>query len=291
MNGKVILAILVVISGAVGYVFYSSTQSEWNDVESMEAPNEPVADSDNKAPTEPQPKPEPPKQAPVEDSEPAEPEPAKQVEPEPQPEPEPEPVEPDLVTAPDSVNNSDARVKQAMTDLAQRMVRWLVPAEQVRKWVLTVDLVADGKIPYKHAPLKYDRDPFLVLPTGDKTYVADSGNYSRWDGLIGVISEIPVQDAARYYREWLPLLEKAYDELGKPGNFHNRFMAALGQIRTVSEPPAGATLVRPHIFYQYADPELESASPLSKWMWRLGPENMLELQDFARNLSAELNYR
>ena len=287
MNGKVILAILVVISGAVGYVFYSSTQSEWNDVESMEAPAEPVADVEEKEPVKPQPKPkpEPPKQATADDSEQADPEPVKQVE------EEPEPVEPDLVTAPDSVNNSDPRVKEAMTDLAQRMVRWMVPAEQVRKWVLTIDLVADGKIPYKHAPVKYDRDPFLVLPAGDNTYVADSGNYSRWDGMIGVISEIPVQDAARYYREWLPLLEKAYDELGKRGNFHDRFMAALGQIRSVSEPPMGATLVRPHIFYQFADPELESASPLSKGMWRLGPENMLELQDFARNLSAELNYR
>ena len=285
MNGKVILAILVVISGAVGYVFYSSTQSEWNDVESMEAPTEPVVDVDEKEPVKPEPKPEPPKQATADDSEQTDPEPVKQVE------EEPEPVEPDLVTAPINVNNSDPRVKQAMTDLAQRMVRWMVPAEQVRKWVLTIDLVADGKIPYKHAPVKYDRDPFLVLPTGDDTYVADSGNYSRWDGMIGVISEIPVQDAARYYREWLPLLEKAYDELGKQGNFHDRFMAALGQIRSVSEPPMGATLVRPHIFYQFADPELESASPLSKWMWRLGPENMLELQDFARNLSAELNYR
>ena len=68
-------------------------------------------------------------------------------------------------------------------------------------------------------------------------------------------------------------------------------MEMLGEIRSVGEPPMGATLVRPHIFYQYADPELEAASPLTKWMWRLGPENMLELQDFARNLSAELKYR
>lgn len=287
MNGKVILAILVVISGAVGYVFYSSSQSEWNDVESMETPEEPATEAVKKPQEKPEPKPEPPMESPAEEAGQSAPEPVEDV----KEEPEPEPVEPDLVTAPDSVNNSDQRVKQAMTDLAQRMVRWMVPAEQVRKWVLTIDLVADGKIPYKHAPVKYDRDPFLVLPAGDDTYVADSGNYSRWDSMIGVISDIPVQDAARYYREWLPLLEKAYDELGKQGTFHDRFMVALGQIRSVSEPPMGATLVRPHIFYQYADPELESASPLSKWMWRLGPENMLELQDFARNLSAELNYR
>ncbi|WP_372749806.1 DUF3014 domain-containing protein [Litorivivens sp.] len=288
MNGKVILAILVVISGAVGYVFYSSTQSEWNEVEPVSESAESTTKEDAVT-VEPEPKSVPKKDpAPVVEA-PA-PTPAPKVTTETEQE-EPKVAAPDLVTAPKSVNNSDARVKEAITDLAQRMVRWMVPAEQVRKWVLTIDLVADGKIPYKHAPIKYDRDPFLVLPAGDETYVSDSGNYSRWDDLIGVISEVPVQDAARYYREWLPLFEKAYDELGKQGNFHDRFMAALGQVRSVSEPPMGATLVRPHIFYQFADPELEAASALTKWMWRLGPENMLELQDFARNLSAELTYR
>ncbi|WP_372778718.1 DUF3014 domain-containing protein [Litorivivens sp.] len=284
MNGKIILAILVAISGAVGYVFYTSSQSEWNEVSEPEPVVEPVAP---KAEPEPEPPKSEPKPEPVEKPEPVaeEPEPVEVAE------EEPVAPEPDLVQAPDSLAGSDATVKQAVTDLAQKMVRWLTPAEQIRKWVLTVDLLASDKIPYKHTPVKYEKDPFLVLPTGDKTYVADSGNYSRWNEIVAVVSEIPVQDAARYYREWSPLLEKAYDELGKQGSFHERFMVALAKMRAVSEPPVGATLVRPHIFYQYADPELEAASPLTKWMWRLGPDNMLELQDFARNLSAELKYR
>ncbi|MBB3047062.1 hypothetical protein FHR99_001298 [Litorivivens lipolytica] len=285
MNGKIILAILVAISGAVGYVFYTSSQSEWNEISEPEPVVEPAA------PAAPEPEPEPPKPEP-------EPEPEPQPEPEPEPEEpveeESEPVakpEPQLVQAPDKLAGSDSKVQQAVTDLAQRLVRWVTLPEQIRKWVLTVDLMASEKIPYKHSPIKYDKDPFLVLPTGDETYVADSGNYSRWNDIVGVVADIPVQDAARYYREWSPLLEKAYDELGKQGSFHERFMVMLDEMRSVSEPPVGATLIRPHIFYQYADPELEAASPLTKWMWRLGPDNMLELQDFARNLSAELKYR
>lgn len=291
MNGKVILAILVVIAGAVGYVFYSSSTSDWNQVaqEESQTPEpeitvpKPESPAGNKAPeaVTPEPKPE----------STAEPE-VEAAEPEPVPEPEPEVApEPQLVSAPISLNNSDARVKQAVTDVAQRMVRWLTPPEQIRKWVLAVDLIADGKIPYKHSPVKYEKDPFLVLPNGAESYVADAGNHSRWDALIAVTSDIPVKDAARYYREWLPLLERAYGELGKPGTFNQRFLTALGRIRSVGEPPTGAKLVRPHVFYEYADPELEGASPLSKWVWRLGPENMLELQDFARNLSAELSYK
>lgn len=285
MNGKIILAILVAISGAVGYVFYTSSQSEWNEVSESEPVVEPVSPTAEPEPEPPKPEPKP---EPAEEPEPVEV--AEQSEPVDVAE-EPVAPEPDLVQAPDSLAGSDATVKQAVTDLAQKMLRWLTPAEQIRKWVLTVDLLASDKIPYKHTPVKYEKDPFLVLPTGDKTYVADSGNYSRWNEIVAVVSEIPVQDAARYYREWSPLLEKAYDELGKQGSFHERFMKALANMRAVSEPPVGATLVRPHIFYQYADPELEAASPLTKWMWRLGPDNMLELQDFARNLSAELNYR
>ncbi|HCS26582.1 MAG TPA: hypothetical protein DIW43_03960 [Spongiibacteraceae bacterium] len=291
MNGKVILAILVVISGAVGYVFYSSSTSEWNQVEQEEtqAPEPEVSEPE---PAEPEPVekkvPEPvaaePEPTPAAEDEPSEPEPAA--------EPEPEvSQEPQRVSAPISLNNSDPRVKQAVTDLAQRMVRWLTPPEQIRKWVLAVDLVAEGKIPYKHSPVKYEKDPFLVLPSGNERYVADAGNHSRWDALIAVMADIPVKDAARYYREWLPLLERAYGELGKSGTFNQRFLTALGRIRAVGEPPTGAALHRPHVFYEYVDPELEGATPLTKWVWRLGPENMLELQDFARNLSAELSYR
>ncbi len=285
MNGKVILAILVLIAGAVGYVFYSSSTSDWNQVEQVEESHS-ETEVEEPTPVEPEP---------AQPQEPAAPEPVvpEKVEPEPEPAPvaEPEIVEPQLVTAPVSLNNSDSRVKVAMTDLAQRMVRWMTPPEQIRKWVLAVDLAADGKIPYKHSPVKYEKDPFLVLPRGADSYIADAGNHSRWDPLIAVLTDIPVKDAARYYREWLPLLERAYGELGKSGSFNQRFLAALGRIRAVSEPPSGASLVRPHVFYEYADPELEGATPLTKWVWRLGPENMLELQDFARNLSAELSYR
>lgn len=285
MNGKVIFAILVVIAGAVGYVFYSSSTSEWNQVEQeqVQTPEVEVAE------------PKPAKPVPVEDKPQelvaAEPKPEAKLElaaPELEPEasPEPQRVDPPL-----SLNNSDQRVKQAVTDLAQRMVVWLTPPEQIRKWVLAVDLIADGKIPYKHSPVKYEKDPFLVLPTGADNYVADSGNHSRWDALIAVMAAIPVKDAARYYREWLPLLERAYGELGKQGTFNQRFLTALGRIRAVGEPPSGATLIRPHVFYEYSDPELEGAAPLTKWVWRLGPENMLELQNFARNLSIELSYQ
>lgn len=291
MNGKVILAILVVIAGAVGYVFYSSSTSEWNQVEqeedSVPAPEAKMPKPAKSVPVE---KPVPEPVAPAAEPEPKPAPVVETTEPEPVPEPEVIP-EPQRVSAPISLNNSDPRVKQAVTDLAQRMVRWLTPPEQIRKWVLAVDLAADGKIPYKHSPVKYDKDPFLVLPGGDERYIADAGNYSRWDGLVAVIADIPVKDAARYYRDWLPLLERAYGELGKPGTFNQRFLTALGHIRAVGEPPTGATLHRPHVFYEYLDPQLEGATPLTKWVWRLGPENMLELQDFARNLSAELSYR
>lgn len=288
MNGKVIFALLVVIAGAVGYVFYSSSTSQWNQIEQEEA-SEQKPKVAEPAPVKPAPVVKKAPEAVVEEPEQeAEPEVAPEIEAEPEPEVRPEPQR---VSPPVSLSNSDQRVKQAITDLAQHLVRWLTPAEQIRKWVLTVDLIADGKIPYKHSPVKFEKDPFLVLSNSPESYVADSGNHSRWDPLIAVISDIPVKDAARYYRDWLPLLERAYGELGKPGAFNQRFMEALGRIRAVGEPPVGAKLMRPHVFYQYADAELEGASPLTKWVWRLGPENMLELQDFARNLSAELSYQ
>jgi len=93
---------------------------------------------------------------------------------------------------------------------------------------------------------------------------------------------------ARYYREWQPLLEKAYRELGKPGSFDQRLRGAIERVLAVKPLQQQADLKRPGVFYQYDNPMLEKSSDLNRLMWRLGEANTQRLQAYLKKLSAEL---
>jgi len=47
-------------------------------------------------------------------------------------------------------------------------------------------------------------------------------------------------------------------------------------------------LIQPKVFYQYADPRLESRSAGQKFMMRLGPENAAKVKAKLREIRAEL---
>jgi hypothetical protein len=47
-------------------------------------------------------------------------------------------------------------------------------------------------------------------------------------------------------------------------------------------------LVQPNVMYEFANPELESLSPLQKQVLRMGPENVRRLQSYLRDLAAAM---
>ena len=52
--------------------------------------------------------------------------------------------------------------------------------------------------------------------------------------------------------------------------------------------PEQPELVRPSVYYRYADAKYENASDLQKFMWRIGPDNALRLQRYLRELEQAL---
>lgn len=82
------------------------------------------------------------------------------------------------------------------------------------------------------------------------------------------------------YREWLPILEKAYSEQGKPDTFDQRARQTISQVLGAEQLSDTPALTRPSVLYRYADETLEQASDVDKLLWRMGPENSAQLQDF-----------
>jgi hypothetical protein len=172
-------------------------------------------------------------------------------------------------------------------DLAPAMASWLIPEEQVRKWVLTVDLMAEGKLPRRYRPLNY---PMAAFKVDEKAgaLVSDPLNYERANILLDQVLAIEPARLASYYRQWQPLLDEAYRELGKPGTFDQRLRMAIKQVLAVKPRGEQASLKRPGVFYQYADPELEKSPELDRLLWRLGDDNTQRLQAYLQKLNTEL---
>lgn len=200
------------------------------------------------------------------------------------PAPEPSRVE---IPPPADLADSDSAVQSALKLLAPDLSQWFIPDEQIRKWVLTVDLVADGKLPKRYRPIDYPMDKFAVEKQGD-TLVAADANYDRLTPLLDKVTAIDTALLAEYYVDWEPLLEKAWREQGKPGTFRDRLLTALSQILAVNPREEKAALERPSVFYRYKDNDLEDASDIEKLGWRMGEDNLLNLQAFARDLRQQI---
>lgn len=198
-----------------------------------------------------------------------------------------------LIDLPAGLNQSDSSVASVMAELSPTLAQWLVPQEQVRKWVLAIDLLADGKLPQRHRPISFSAPGFQVetlidagaatIP-GDERYLAARVNSQRFNALIATLDDIDVRTAGRYYNAWLPMLEQAYGELGKKDRFSERVVKAVDNILAAKTMPAKGVLKQPHVLYEYESSKLEQYSALDKAMWRLGDANRVAVQTFAKEL-------
>ncbi|MCR8923517.1 DUF3014 domain-containing protein [Dasania sp. GY-MA-18] len=227
--------------------------------------------------------------------------PAPQLAPEPEPAPvmrkEPEALEPvaepepdpnaDLLPPPVSLDSSDEDVKALAESLAPSLKAWLQPQQQLRKWVATVDMMADGSFPRKYPALVYPLGKFEVEKNNGVLRASESNN-KRVDALVKAVTAIDPQLLARYYRYWQPLLDKAYSEQGRSELFSDRLMKSIERIITLEPAPLRAELVQPHVFYRYKDEALEKRSDLDKMIWRLGRDNQKALQAFLTEFKQQL---
>lgn len=188
-----------------------------------------------------------------------------------------------IVAPPPSLRESDDAVKAAASELSPQLGEWLTPQEQIRKSVLLVDLAASGRVPVKNRPLNYPAGRFEVERRDNAIYLSEE-NFERAETLVDTLTAIPPAQLARYYRTWQPLLEEAYQELGRSESFDARVSKAIDQVLATEPLRGDVQLEQPSVFYTYADPELESANDISKFLWRLGPENTEQLQAYVREL-------
>jgi hypothetical protein len=188
----------------------------------------------------------------------------------------------DLPPAPASLDESDAATILAAQELSPALSESLQGDQQIRKWVIMVDIFADGNLPNKNLPIRYAMKNFAIKSGQEEKIFLDEANYERAKPLINAFTAIPPDAMAKHYRSWKPLLEQAYAELGKPDTFETRIRTMIFRVLAVQTLASPPELKQPSVYYTYADPELEKADSLSKFLWRLGPENLTKIQTWLR---------
>ena len=92
-----------------------------------------------------------------------------------------------------------------------------------------------------------------------------------------------------FYFHYYPLFQQAYRDLGYPkGYFNDRLIEVIDHLLETPELEGPVTLVRPKVFYLYADPGLESRSAGQKILMRTGVENTRRIKAKLREIRTEI---
>ena len=87
------------------------------------------------------------------------------------------------------------------------------------------------------------------------------------------------------YRRYYPLFQKAYVDLGYPrGFFDDRLVEAIDDMLATPVVEEPVILIRPHVLYEFEDPDLESRSSGQKLMLRMGSDNAALIKEKLRQV-------
>ena len=192
-----------------------------------------------------------------------------------------------------ALNESDAAVQERLREAVgpEPLEKFLVQENIIRRFVATVDNLPGKKIADRLRPLK--PVPGELTVDGD----ADAGervtlspkNYSRYEPFVQAVKAADTAKVAAAYLRLYPLLQQAYEDLGYPDRYFNdRVVEVIDHLLETPEVKGPIELVRPNVFYEFADPKLEALSAGQKALIRMGPENAAVIKQKLRELRTEI---
>ena len=156
--------------------------------------------------------------------------------------------------------------------------QFLAPNDVIRRMVVTVDNLPRKKVAVERRP---------ILPTGgtfatsgsDESLTLSPNNYARYAPLVRMVEAADAKQLTTLYFRYYPLFQGAYEDLGYPkGYFNDRLVVVIDDMLATPQLKGPIKLVQPRVFYEFADPALESKSAGQKLLIRMGTENAAALK-------------
>jgi hypothetical protein len=190
-----------------------------------------------------------------------------------------------------ALTESDPTVQQSLEQLFGRgLQQYLVPKDIVRHIVVTIDNLPRKKNATQMWPVK-PLGGELKTSSGDELALNES-NYERYKPLVKLATTSDTKQLVAMYKRFYPLFQQAYVDLGYPeGYFNNRLVEVIDHLLETPEVDGSVKLVQPGVFYEFADPSLESRSSGQKLLLRMGRDNAAAVKLKLRELRREVAQR
>lgn len=180
------------------------------------------------------------------------------------------------------LEGSDEAVRGAAESLTESPLwaKWLAHEDLVRRFVASVNLVAQGKSPRSQVAFLRPEKPFTVVRRNGQLFAAPASS-RRYDAAVSVLTGIDPERAAALYRQMRPLFDAAYREISAPGaSFDELLGRAVRHLLETPIPEEEQPLEEKVVTYRYADPALESLTDAQRQLLRLGPDNARAVQEW-----------
>jgi hypothetical protein len=186
---------------------------------------------------------------------------------------------------------TDSIVRDMVSRLSSHatVAAWLATKGLIANFAVVTLNIADGQLPTQHIRAMAPRARFQTKGSGAALAI-DPRSYDRYNGYAEAISGIDAMAAARLYSTLRPRIDDAYKELGYPDGGSDRILEkAIAELLSVPIVD-GAVALRPKVLsYAYADPRLESLSPVQRQFLRMGPRNVQAVQSKLRDIATLLS--
>lgn len=165
-------------------------------------------------------------------------------------------------------------------------LRVLVSEQLIRRLVVTVDNLPRERLSVNDRAFRRVPDVFMVK-SRDGSYTLNPANEARYVLPVQLANTAGAANAARLYLRFYPLFDKAYRELGYADrHFNDRLVQVIDHLLATPEISGPVELVQPKVFYQFADPALESRSAGQKMLIRMGTVNAAQVKAWLRAFRA-----
>ena len=175
-----------------------------------------------------------------------------------------------------ALDDSDAQLKEAIAAFVtgQSLEALFRMDGFIRRLVVTLDNLPQKQLPRaKYRVTRATGGRFAVQRRGEDLYLSPD-NFERYTPIVGLIDGLDNDRLIAVYLQYYPLFQEAYEYLGYPSAYFNdRLIDVIDHLLAAPVVDGPIRLVRPHVLYRYADPDLETLSAGHKALIRIGPGN------------------
>jgi hypothetical protein len=203
-------------------------------------------------------------------------------------------AEEEIVTPLPPLDDSDVPFKEALgAFVTERSLEALFRTDGfIRRLVVTIDNLPHTHLPRsKHRVTRATSGRFAVDAEGESLYLS-ADNFARYTPVVELIAALDVDRLISVYLRYYPLFQEAYEYLGYPSAYFNdRLIDVIDHLLAAPVVDGPVRLVRPHVLYRYADPDLETLSAGRKVLVRAGAANANRVKAKLREVRQALTGR